>query len=129
MYILDFKCMFDIVRYTRINIEAANPSEVYLGQDEMDAASNTDFLLQCACKIPKINFVDPESKQIYASISSNKMTWFDSTVLKRLLKQPDVKTGMLAIVPGLIEEFSDVQHKQARPLTAELSYYTMGAIA
>ncbi len=32
MYILDFKCMFDIVRYTKINIEASNPVEVYPGQ-------------------------------------------------------------------------------------------------
>lgn len=129
MYILDFKCMFDIVRYTRINIEAGNPDEVYPNQNDMDAASNTDFLLQCAHKIPKINFVDPESKQIYASISSNKMTWLDSGVLKRMLNQPDVKAGLLAIAPKLIEELADVEHQQARPLTAELSYYTMGAIA
>lgn len=129
MYILDFKCMFDIVRYTRINIEASNPAEVYPNQNIMDAASNTDFLLQCARKIPKINFVDSESKQIYASMSSSKMTWFDSGVLTRLLNQPDVKTGLLAIEPKLIEELGDVPHQQAKPLKAEISYYTMGAIA
>ncbi len=129
MYILDFKCMFDIVRYTRINIEAKDPVGVYPGQNGMDAESNTDFLLQCSQKIPKINFVDPESKQIYASISSNKIVWLDSGELKRMLRQPDVKTGLLAIAPKLIEELADVQHQQARPLTAKLSYYTMGAIA
>ncbi|NNE64314.1 MAG: hypothetical protein HKN34_09540, partial [Gammaproteobacteria bacterium] len=128
MYILDFKCIFDIVRYTKINIEARIPSEVYPPQDEMDAAANTDFLLQCARKIPEINFVDPASKKIYACISSSKVNWLDADMLKRLLDQADVKTGLLSIIPNLIEDLAEFQHQQARPLTPELSYYTMGAI-
>ena len=129
MYVLDFKCMFDIVRYTKINIEANNPQEVYPHQDEMDAASNTNFLLQCADKIPEINFVDPVSKTIYACIASNKVSWIDSQLLQRMLDQTDVKTGLLSIVPALVDDLKEFQHRQARPLTAELSYYTMGAIS
>ncbi len=128
MYILDFKCMFDIVRYTKINIEASSPAEVYPHKDEMVAAANTDFLLQCARKLPEIYFVDPASKTIYARISSNKVNWLDSSVLKYMLKQVDVRTGLLSIAPNLIDDLAEFQHQQARPLTPELSYYTMGAI-
>ncbi len=56
------------------------------------------------------------------------MAWLDASVLKRMLNQPEVKTGILSIVAKLLEDFADVEHRQARPPTAELSYYTMGAI-
>ncbi len=48
MYIVDFKCMLDIVRYTRINIEADNPTDVYPSAEMMAPAANTGFLVDCA---------------------------------------------------------------------------------
>jgi len=128
MYILDFKCMLDIERYTKINIEAHCPADVYPDQTKMDATANTDFLLQCARKIPKINFVDPESKLIYASFSSSKMDWIDPEVVNRMLKQNDNRVGLTSIAPMLLDENSGVQHQPAQPLLESLHPYTMGAI-
>jgi len=128
MYILDFKCMFDIVRYTRINIEAKSPAEVYPDPSLMEAAKNADFLQQCAQKIPKINFVDPRSKQIYACMESNKMSWIDTKMMETLLKQEEIRDGFLAIAPKLIDGPGEVKHEPAKPLSTELTRYTMGAI-
>jgi len=128
MYILDFKCMFDIVRYTKINIEAKSPAEVYPDPLQMEATRNADFLQQCAQKIPKINFVDPQSKQIYASMESAEMKWLDAKVLKAMLKQEETKAGFVAIAPKLLDEMEGTKHESAKPLTEELIRYTMGAI-
>ena len=128
MYILDFKCMFDIVRYTKINVEAKSPAEVYPDPAQMEAAKNADFLQQCARKISVINFVDPQSKHIYACMQSGKMNWIDSEMVERMLSQEAVKDGFLAIAPKLTTEIEDIQHEQAKPLSGELIRYTMGAI-
>ena len=128
MYILDFKCMFDIVRYTKINVEAKSPAEVYPDPAQMEAAKNADFLQQCARKIPKINFVDPESNQIYACMDSGKMDWLDPEVMERMLNRQEVKDGLLAIAPKLIDEAGAIRHEPAKSLTEELTRYTMGAI-
>ena len=128
MYILDFKCMFDIVRYTKINVEAKSPPEVYPDPSQMESAKNADFLQQCAQKIPKINFVDPDSKHIYACMESNKMSWLDPELIENMLDKPETRAGFLAIAPKLIEEFESVKHESAKPLTTELTRYTMGAI-
>jgi hypothetical protein len=128
MYILDFKCMFDIVRYTKINIEAKNPAEVYPDPSQMESVKNAMFLQQCAQNIPRIYFVDPESKQIYAYMESAKMSWIDPVVMKHMLSEQETKTGFLAIAPKLIDELAEIKHQPAKPLSTELTLYIMGAI-
>jgi len=128
MYILDFKCMFDIVRYTKINVEAKTPAEVYPDSVQMQASSNADFLLQCARKIPKIHFVDPESAKIYAGMESAKLTWLDPEIMMRMLNQTETKSGFDAIAPKLLDEMAEIEHRPAKALSAELTRYTMGAI-
>ena len=129
MYILDFKCMLDIVRYTRININASNPTEVYPQEKDMNAAANTGFLLNCARKIPKINFVERESGQIYACMESATMSWIDTEIMARKLNEEDAKAGFLAIAPKLLEEIQAIPDQRARPVPAEALRHTMGDLS
>ncbi len=129
MYILDFKCMLDIVRYTRININASSPIEVYPQEKDMNAAANTDFLLSCARKIPKINFVERESGQIYACMESSTMSWIDTEIMARKLNEEEARAGFLAIAPKLLEEIQTIPNQQARPVPAEALRHTMGDLS
>jgi hypothetical protein len=129
MYILDFKCMLDIVRYTRININASSPIEVYPQEKDMNAAANTEFLLSCARKIPKINFVERESGQIYACMESSTMSWIDTEIMARKLNEEDARAGFLAIAPKLLEEIQTIPNQQARPVSAEALRHTMGDLS
>jgi len=129
MYILDFKCMLDIVRYTRININASNPTEVYPQEKDMNAAANTGFLLNCARKIPKINFVERESGQIYACMESATMSWIDTEIMARKLNEEDAKAGFLAIAPKLLEEIQAIPDQRARPVPAGALRHTMGDLS
>jgi hypothetical protein len=127
MYILDFKCMLDIMRYTRININANSPAEVYPQEDDMDAAANTEFLQNCVRRLHKINFVDRDSGKIYACMESATMQWIDAEIMSRKLKEEEARTGLLAIAPKLIEELQQIQHQSARPVSAEALRHTIGS--
>ncbi len=128
MYLLDFKCMLDIVRYTKINIHASNLEEVYPAEVDMGGAANAGFLLKCARKIRIIHFVDRESWKIYACMESSEMTWVDPELTARILREEEPRAGFQAIAPGLVEKMSQIQHKSASPVPAEACHYTMGAL-
>jgi len=127
MYIVDFKCMLDIVRYTRINIEAANPDEVYPPAEQMLPEANTGFVVDCAQKIPRINFVERSSGLVYAGMESGRMQWVDHDRLKRVIVDKDTHAGLLAMAPGLLQELEQVAEQAARPIPDEALRHTLGA--
>ena len=126
MYILDFKCMLDIMRYTRININAKSPEEVYPAERQMDASANTQFLQNCAKRIPKIYFVDRDSGLIYGAMESARMSWVSTEIMNRKLNEEEVKAGFLAIAPKIFEEIQAIPGQPARPVLAEVLRHTIG---
>jgi hypothetical protein len=129
MYILDFKCMFDIMRYTRININANSPAQVYPKARDMDAEVNIEFLLSCAKRIPKINFVDRESELVYACMESASFSWIDPEIMNRKLDEEEARAGFLALAPRLFEEFEQIRSQQAEPVSEEAQRHTMGNLS
>ncbi|HUV23604.1 MAG TPA: hypothetical protein VMZ32_17550, partial [Gammaproteobacteria bacterium] len=127
MYIVDFKCMLDIVRYTRINIEAANPGEVYPAAADMAPEANTGFLADCARKIPRINFVERSSGLVYARMESGLMQWLDHDLLQRVSADHEAHAALLAMAPKLFAEIADITHQSATPVPEEALRHTLGA--
>lgn len=128
LYILDFKCMFDIVRYTRINIAAHDPAEVYPPADKMAAAQNTGFLVKCAERLPVINFVDIESGRIYARMESGKMAWIDSALLQQMLEDENTKTGLDAMLPKFDQRLGEIEQRDAVRLSDDVLLHIMGRL-
>jgi hypothetical protein len=126
MYIIEFKCMLDIVRYTKINIEATRPDDVYPPATDMEAQANTGFLVDCARKIPRINFVERTSGLIYASMESGRMQWVDRDLLQRVIADDDAQASLLAMAPGLLQDLGQVPREAARPVPAEVLRHTLG---
>jgi hypothetical protein len=126
MYILDFKCMLDIVRYTKINIEAENPDAVYPPEAEMAPEANTDFLLQCSRKIPRINFVERASGLIYACMESGKMHWVDRNLLQQVAAQAEAHAAIAAMAPKLFDELENIPRQQASRVPEEALRHTLG---
>jgi hypothetical protein len=126
MYILDFKCLLDIMRYTKININAGSPAEVYPQGNQMDAEANTGFLLSCAKRILKINFVERDSGLIYAFMESATMRWIDPEIINQKLEEEAARAGFLAIAPRLPDEIQTIQNQKARPVPAEARRHTIG---
>ncbi len=127
MYIVDFKCMLDIVRYTRINIEAINPEDVYPSAEKMQAEENTAFVVDCAQKIPRINFVERSSGLVYACMESGRMQWVDRDRLQGVIADEETRAGLLAMVPRLLQDLQQVAEKTAAPIPDEALRHTLGA--
>ena len=126
MYIVEFKCMLDIVRYTKINIDAANPDEVYPAAADMAPGANTAFLVDCASKIPRINFVERESGLIYASMESGRMQWVDHDLLQRVIADNEAQAALLAMAPRLMQDLEQIPQEAARLVPNEVLRHTLG---
>ncbi len=96
MNILDIKCLLDIDRFRKINVDARNPDEIY-DEREMSAKKNVAFLVQCAERIPILNFVDERTGCIYARLDHGKWIWRDSEYLAGLAGEEDARAGLQAI--------------------------------
>jgi hypothetical protein len=129
MNILDFKCMLDIVRYTKINIDAVDPVNVYPLQEQMAAASNTGFLVNCVTRIPKINFVNRVDGKIYACMETGKMRWVDPDIINRLLEDEDTIAAFQAMVPGFSESLGEFRQQPAIPLSEQALLHTLGCLS
>lgn len=101
--VLDVKCMLDIVRYGKIDISARAPDEVYRDREAMAAVNNTGFLLQCARRLPTLNFASRDSGRIYASLEAGTLVWTDPEALAAALEDPEIRTGLLAVAPNALD--------------------------
>jgi len=129
MYIIDFKCMLDIVRYTKINIEADNPDDVYPPESDMAPQKNADFLAQCARKIPVINFVERASGLVYARMESGRMAWVDHDLLRQVVAGSEAQAALTAMVPKLMDNLEQVTRQAATPVPADALRHTLGEMS
>jgi hypothetical protein len=126
MYIYNFKCLFDVVRYTKINIDAASAEEVYSGGRDMNAEANTGFLVECAKKISVVNFVERQSGLIYARMECGKICWVNHELARQILIDSDFRTGFNAIAAELINDPDQIPEASAKPVPAEAVHHAMG---
>jgi hypothetical protein len=126
MYIFNFKNMFDIVRYTKINIEATSAEEVYSDGRDMSAEANAGFLIKCAQRMPVINFVERQSGLIYARMESGKICWVNHELARQTLNDSDTRAGFNAIATEMINDLDQIPESAAKPVPAEALHHAMG---
>jgi hypothetical protein len=129
MNILDFKCMLDIVGYTKIDIDAVDPVNIYPAPEQMNPASNTGFLVKCAARIPTINFVDRTDGKIYACMETGKMSWVDPDIINRILKDENASAAFQAMIPRFSETLAEFRQQPAIPLSEEARLHTLGCLS
>ena len=97
--VLDVKCMLDIVRYAKIDVDAASPEEVYRDREAMRADRSTGFLAACARRLPALNFAARESGRVYLRIEAGRPVWAEPEALGAALEDPESRAGILAAAP------------------------------
>ena len=102
MNILDIKRLIDVERYRKINVDAKQPEAVYPDAGAMAPERNLEFLLECARRIPAINFVDRQTGRIYARLEAGKLSWADPAGFERALEDTDARAGLLALAPEAV---------------------------
>jgi hypothetical protein len=123
--ILDVKCMIDIDRYRKIDVDATRPEDVYGGDPQaMAAERNTAFLAQCVRTLPVVNFAEPDTGRLYATLEDGRLTWTDPALLAHAMADPTTRAGLRAAAPD-IETFVNSGAPQVRRLQTE-RYHTLG---
>jgi hypothetical protein len=114
MNILDVKCLLDVERYRKINVEAKSPAEVYPAAGAMAPARNLGFLQACARSIPVITFVERDSGVVYARMEAGRIGWTDPAGLARALADDDTRAGFAALAPDGLPSPGAVAGEQRR---------------
>jgi hypothetical protein len=123
MNIVDVKCMLDVDRYRKINVNARHPEEVYPDRQEMVPQNNVQFLRECVRRLAAVNFVERTTARIYARIERGALAWTDPEVLDRAIENEDTRAGLLAVAPAA--RSSAIAHRRGEVLRRE-RFHTLG---
>jgi hypothetical protein len=100
--LLDVKCVLDVERYRRINVDATAPEHLYRDPALLAPQHNTGFLRQCIDRFRQINFADAATGRIYLRIVSGSPVFADRETLDRAVSNPDTLAGVVATAPAAL---------------------------
>jgi hypothetical protein len=105
VFVLDVKCMMDVVRYRKVNVEATSPAELFSDTAEraLKPEHNTDFLLQCVRQLHQVSFADQSSGRIYLSVEEGRPIWVDPEAIAKAVSEPHTRAAVLAVAPGVLD--------------------------
>ncbi len=98
--VLDVKCLLDVERYRRVNVDARTPGSLFTDRTLLAPERNTGFLRQCVEKFREINFADQATGRIYLHLASGIPDWADAEALERAVANPDTRAGVFATAPA-----------------------------
>jgi hypothetical protein len=104
LYVLDVKCMLDVERFRRVDVDARTPATLFVDRALLAPDLNCEFLRQCAANFRESSFVERSTGRIYLHLASGRAAWCDHPVLERALADPDTRAGILAVAPGILSE-------------------------
>jgi len=100
--VLDVKCLLDVERYRKIDVDASGPQAVYPGGGAMAPEANAAFLRECVRRLAAVNFADRDTGRVYARTEGGRLAWTDPDALARAVADPDTRAGLLAVAPDAI---------------------------
>jgi hypothetical protein len=101
--VLDVKCLLDVERYRRVDINATGPEFLYSDASVLLPEHNTGFLRQCVDRFREINFAAQATGRIYVRLVDGKPVWVDRGMLAQASADPDTRAGLLAIAPSIFD--------------------------
>jgi hypothetical protein len=102
MVVLDAKCLLDIDRYRKIDVNARRAAEVYPQAGDMVPERNTQFLRDCARRLSALIFVERDTGRLYARVESGRLSWMDPDVLDAAVADPHTRAALLAVAPDAL---------------------------
>jgi hypothetical protein len=101
--VLDVKCLLDVERYRRVDINAAAPEFLYSDRSLLLPERNTGFLRQCVDRFREINVAAQATGRIYVRLVEGKPVWVDRGMLAQAAADPDTRAGLRAIAPSIFD--------------------------
>jgi hypothetical protein len=101
--ILDIKCLLDVERYRRVDVNASAPQRLYRDPALLAPQHNTALLRDCVAKVREVNFAEQQTGRIYLRVVSGRPVWADREALERAAGDPDTRAGLLAVAPAAFD--------------------------
>jgi len=101
--VLDVKCLLDVERYRRVDINARGPEFLYSASGVLAPERNTGFLRQCVERFREIHCAMQATGRVYARLVDGQPVWVDREMLAQASADPDTRAGLLAIAPSLFD--------------------------
>jgi hypothetical protein len=105
VFVLDVKCMMDVVRYRKVDVDATSPDQLFSDAAEqgLRPENNTDFLLQCVRQMREVIFADQRTGRVYLQIEEGRPVWVDAEAMATAVADPHTRAGVMAVAPGLLD--------------------------
>lgn len=125
MNVLDIKCLLDMDRFRKINVNATHPSEVYPVRSEMAPEKNMEFLTECVRRFPRVNFADRETGRIYIRMECGWVTWLDGDFVSAAINNADSRAAIDALASDALRGVRRGANSSRQYLSRE-GFYTLG---
>jgi len=100
--VLDVKCLLDVERYRRVNVDATVPEDLYPDAAMLRPERNAGFLRQCVERFAEVNFADQATGRICLSIASGVPVWCDRDALRLAMASDDARAGIEVAAPAAL---------------------------
>ena len=97
--VLDVKSLLDVQRFRRVDVRATGPHNLYENPGLLAPENNASFLLECARRLPRLNFADQATGRVYLCLAAGTPIWADADALHVAMTNPETRAGVLAVAP------------------------------
>jgi hypothetical protein len=101
--VLDVKCMLDIERFRKVNVDATSAALLYTDRTMLAPEKNTTFLKQCVELFHEVRFALQDSGRMYLRIVSGEPVWVDGEALQLAAADPDARAGLAGVAPATLD--------------------------
>jgi hypothetical protein len=101
--VLDVKCLLDVERYRRVNIDASGPEALYGNPELLAPERNTGFFRECVGRFREVNFATQAAGRVYARLVGGKPVAVDRQMLAEACMDPDTRAGLMAAASAIFE--------------------------
>ena len=107
--ILDVKCMLDVERYRRVDINARAPDDLFRDAKLLEAENNLRFLLACVARFREVAFADAVSGRVYLHLVSGAPVFADTEGVRRAIADRDTQAGLAAAAPRALQRLHEAR--------------------
>jgi hypothetical protein len=122
--LLSARSLSNIQRYSRINVDALGPDQLFPDPGALAPDRNTTFLRRCVKQFRTISFAEQSTGKMYLRIEAGAVVWIDRDALDAAVKDADTLAGIREVAPAAlgdsVRETQAPQFLQTRELAQTL---------
>jgi hypothetical protein len=100
--VLDIRCLLDIERYRKVNIDATAPAALFGDQQLLAPERNTAFLKDCVDTFRECNFCNQRTGRVYLKLLAGQVAWVDAEALAQAITNADTRAGLQAVAAAAL---------------------------